>query len=63
MGRAEYIIETEEPSSWLDTKERIVRCKDCKYGKRIDCARRCYRQIGTPAVGDDGFCAWGEPRE
>jgi hypothetical protein len=61
---------------WL-TDERIVRCKDCRYGKKHDCTRfpKDERYMGKwycIAWGDgmqgewtraDGFCHRGKPRE
>lgn len=76
MGRAEYIIETEEPSVWLNTKERIVRCRDCKHFKlrvveddskaginlfgSCERLRACGRIFG---MYQNDFCSRGERRE
>lgn len=42
--------------------ERIVRCKDCKFG--VDggeyCAEDCADSWDWRCVEPDGFCAWGE---
>lgn len=44
------------------TKERIVRCRDCRwcmaYSSAVYCDRFAHR---LPDM--DGFCAWGERRE
>lgn len=49
---------------WL-TDEEIVRCKDCKKFKTLDCAT--YRALIAEGRIDskgmfnpDGFCSWGE---
>lgn len=45
-------------------KERIVRCRDCKwcmaYGKATYCDRFAH---ALPTVEPNGFCAWGERRD
>lgn len=60
-----------------EMRERIVRCRDCKYAvehrsKSILGAELVTSICSGPIqgaysegadVGPDGFCAWGEPRE
>jgi hypothetical protein len=45
--------------------ERIVRCRDCKFG--VDggkyCAEGCADSWDWRNVEPDGFCAWGERKE
>lgn len=41
-------------------REKIVRCKDCKFYKHEDSGYWCLRSISTKSNHHDGFCAWGE---
>ena len=45
-------------------RELIVRCRDCKFGKKIGYSfrMRCYlnSEYFTPLIKPDGFCAWAE---
>lgn len=59
--------------SWTlrsDYSERIIRCKDCKYCKPLSSFHKhlgCYNDFLNKheaiPVCEQGFCAWGEPKE
>ena len=60
---AEYIYETargERMGQSVDIrvwkKERVVRCRDCKFYRD----RFCTLLEFTVSNADDGFCAWGK---
>lgn len=81
----EYVIDLTTTKEMLDAgkyfeipgeafRENIVRCKDCKYGRRtitlndlkpgaIECCNAYMHRIDTVLVPDDGFCKWGDRRE
>lgn len=43
--------------------KEIVRCKDCRYYKKINPKAKsgmCYKDIVASAWNDDGFCSRGE---
>ena len=62
---AEYICAdlTERPgckvSPFWERRERIVRCRDCDFYEDGYCTLLEFVASGM----DNGFCAWGEPRE
>lgn len=61
---AEYIVyySVEDTDELMPYKrERIVRCRDCKYYENGD-DRTC-EYFGADWVKPDGFCAWGEHKE
>lgn len=47
--------------------ERVIRCRDCAHFHEWDAPEghyeTCDRGPSNNWVGDDGFCAWAEPRE
>ena len=59
----------DEYSGTVERRERIVRCRDCKYAEGDTRCTRFHEadQDGYghyPAdICPDGFCAWGEERE
>ena len=61
---SEYIVDVTgmESGDYAIAREKIVRCRDCKYG--IDggeyCAEDCADSWDWRCVEPDGFCAWGE---
>lgn len=60
--RGEFIVEADCGSDEMVIKERIVRCRDCKYYQpemyhNIDCEWFMFN------VEPDGFCAWGEKND
>lgn len=60
---AEYAVEepSDRSASWR-VRERIVRCRDCKYYEPNTYSHfTC--ELLTFHVDPDGFCAWGERRE
>lgn len=47
----------------IPCKERIVRCRDCKYHEPVPEDSGDWCGYWTDRVyGTDGFCKWGEPR-
>lgn len=52
---------------WLNSKEPIVRCRDCKLKFEQGCHEFCSRnhnQDGEAYMVDpDGFCKWGVKRK
>lgn len=59
---------------FYEERERVTRCKDCKYAYEIDGTDELnclyfnqwdYRndRPGEWRVEPDGFCKWGEPRD
>lgn len=74
---AEYVVKGAEPNEtvlhsrtpngyeawhWLPVRERIVRCRDCKYYEPNTYSHfTC--ELLTFHVEPDGFCAWGVRRE
>ena len=69
--RREYIVEYDCDGSWVfeaKTRERIVRCRDCKHCRRDDSRWYCSELMFdidwvTSDMALDGFCAWGERRD
>ena len=70
---AEYVaemVETEHGIRLDGPRERVVRCRDCRYkrgnwnGKRPAAGDWffCAYFGGCEMTEPDGFCAWGEPR-
>lgn len=63
---SEYIINSEDYVLGMATipylREKIVRCRDCKWCMAYASATYCIR-MSTHTVEPDGFCAWGERRE
>lgn len=54
-------VDSEYANHWIDTKEQIVRCGDCKFA---DCPEDHFpwcKKTRVP-VSQNGFCAWGEKR-
>lgn len=90
---AEYVVKGAEPNetvlhsrtpngyeawNWLPVRERIVRCRDCKYAQVHHPLNpitgipagiedwRCdyfWNADELPEVEPDGFCAWGKRKE
>lgn len=77
---AEYICEitddypdvpygADEYSGTVERRERVVRCRDCKYSRRD--GWECWRFVDDPEedferiaiATPEGFCSWGERRE
>ena len=74
---AEYVVKGAEPNEtvlhsrtpngyeawhWLPVRERIVRCRDCKYYEPNTYSHfTC--ELLTFHVEPDGFCAWSVRRE
>ena len=52
-----------------DDETKIVYCKDCKYGEKIDESESEYGEVwrclgdGVPSNDYDSFCVWGERKE
>lgn len=42
----------------IDAYENIVRCKDCRYRKRVDASYYC--ELDEFNVKNADFCSWGE---
>lgn len=42
-------------------RERVIRCRDCRYYARTFC--KLHEVLVPDSDDDSGFCAWGEPRE
>ena len=61
--------------SHFEKREEIVRCRDCKYMRRVkhwlgmdidECWLHADREsgaLGKERTEPDGFCAWGERRK
>ena len=49
------------------THERVIRCRDCAHFHEWDAPEghyeTCDRGLSNNWVGEDGFCAWAEPKE
>ena len=45
----------------VETKEDIVRCKECKWFNTWSCAKWIVDESDKPK--EDDFCAWGERRD
>lgn len=45
-----------------DIRERVVRCRDCRWSFEERGELWCRGIVGPP-IEPDGFCAWGKPRE
>ena len=84
---AEYVVKGAEPNetvlhsrtpngyeewNWLPVRERIVRCRDCRYYDEIihACNHPCITQLRgyCPenwifSCFDNDFCCWGKRRE
>ena len=47
--------------------ERVIRCRDCAHFHEWDAPEghyeTCDRGLSNNWVGEDGFCAWAEPKE
>ena len=41
--------------------ERVVRCKDCRYRKKVGTSYYC--ELDEFNIKDADFCSWGERRE
>ena len=65
----EYIFEVRDGRGPEERRERVVRCRDCKYAEGDTRCTRFHEadQDGYghyPAnICPDGFCAWGEERD
>lgn len=56
----------EKDGALLKPKEKIVRCKDCRYqGKSIlrQASRPCKHEKGLMLAKDENFCPYGKRRE
>lgn len=60
---SEYIIEVTDGWKPIDTKEEIVRCRDCKQYTDDDMEYYHYCGNWCGQVEPDGFCKWGERME
>ena len=84
---AEYVVKGAEPNetvlhsrtpngyeewNWLPVRERIVRCRDCRYYDEIihACNHPCITQLRGDCPEnwiftcfDNDFCCWGERKE
>ena len=72
---SEYVCEMGNPHDngigeivqTCDKKERVIRCRDCAHFHEWDAPEghyeTCDRGPSNNWVGDDGFCAWAEPRD
>ena len=65
---SEYIVDLAEgyANTVLDTKEKIVRCEDCKFRGRcteIEEGMTRIMFLDCSLAPDNGFCAWGERRD
>ena len=45
-----------------EIRERIVRCRDCRFYRDRGPKPRCENSVGTFIPEPDGFCAWGRER-
>lgn len=63
----EYVVEfnwdsvDEFGNPWFVTRERVVRCRDCRYHAGTFC--KLHEVMMPDPSEDDGFCAWGEERK
>lgn len=65
---AEFVVElTEKQIADLRRvrRERIVRCRDCKYSTSMGYQCKWFHgsYLTHAQVVPEGFCAWGEERE
>lgn len=60
-----YVIELGADNGPLVPMLRLVRCKECVWGKAVEqvgCVR--FQDRGSDGPKDpDGFCAWGEEKK
>ena len=72
---SEYVVELGNPhrndegdvECVYEQRERVIRCRDCAHFHEWDAPEghyeTCDRGPSNNWVGEDGFCAWAEPKE
>lgn len=72
VEKAEFVCEcdySDQLHMWYSCvtapRERIVRCRDCKYSTSMGYQCKWFHgyYLTHAQVVPDGFCAWGDPRE
>ena len=62
---AEYVVEYKDEGMYATcAKERIVRCRDCKFSTSMGYQCEWFHgdYLTHAQVVPEGFCAWGERR-